>query len=143
MQLTRAQLRGVWFIVIVFSISVVLHYGKMLFFPAGGYDFSELEKEFSRLADSIAASQAQVTPPVKGEKHDEAETVTWQKFPVNINAAGSEQLQYLPRIGPSMAARILEYRNQNGPFQSKEDLMNVRGIGPKTFQKLKNLITLK
>ncbi len=143
MQLTRAQLRGIWFVVIVFSVSVALHYGKIVLFPSGGYDFNELEKEFRRMADSIAAVQTPGISSAKPEKHEEAETVKWQKFPVNINTAGSEQLQYLPRIGPSMAARILEYRNQNGLFRSKEDLMNVRGIGPKTFQKLENMITLK
>ena len=48
---------------------------------------------------------------------------------VNVNTATAEQLQMLPRIGPSVAQRILEYRKENGKFASLDDLMLVRGIG--------------
>ena len=61
---------------------------------------------------------------------------------VNINTATSTELQTLPGIGPSTATRILDYRQKNGGFKKVEDLMNVRGIGEKTFLKLKPLITL-
>ena len=61
---------------------------------------------------------------------------------VNINTATTNELQTLPGIGASVAARILEYRQKNGGFKKLEDLMNVRGIGEKTFLKLKPLITL-
>lgn len=56
---------------------------------------------------------------------------------VNINSADASQLALLPRVGPSVAQRILEYRKQNGPFKKAEDLMLVQGIGEKTFQLLK------
>ena len=61
---------------------------------------------------------------------------------VNINTATSPELQTLPGIGPSTATRILDYRQKSGGFKKVEDLMNVRGIGEKTFLKLKPLITL-
>ncbi len=61
---------------------------------------------------------------------------------VNLNSATVEQLDGLPGIGPAMAARIVEYRQKNGPFKKVEDLMNVRGIGEKNFLKLKPLITV-
>lgn len=61
---------------------------------------------------------------------------------VNINTATSTELQTLPGIGASTATRILDYRQKNGGFKKVEDLMNVRGIGEKTFLKLKPLITL-
>ncbi|MBR2179477.1 MAG: helix-hairpin-helix domain-containing protein [Selenomonadaceae bacterium] len=57
---------------------------------------------------------------------------------VNINTAGPEELQTLSGIGPKMAAKIIEYRQANGAFKSIEELQNVRGIGVKTFEKLKN-----
>ncbi|MGE0640777.1 MAG: ComEA family DNA-binding protein [Thermoanaerobaculia bacterium] len=59
---------------------------------------------------------------------------------VNINNASVEQLQLLPRIGPSVAARIVEHREKNGPFKAVEDLMLVRGIGESTYEGLKAYI---
>jgi competence protein ComEA len=62
--------------------------------------------------------------------------------PVNLNTATSAQLETLPGIGKSTAARILEYREKSGGFKKIEDLMNVRGIGEKSFLKLKPLVTV-
>lgn len=62
---------------------------------------------------------------------------------INLNKADETQLQNLPGIGPSKAAAILEYRETNGPFKSVEDLKNISGIGDKTFEKLKDLITIQ
>jgi competence protein ComEA len=62
--------------------------------------------------------------------------------PVNLNTATSVELESLPGIGPATAERILAYRQKNGAFKKIEDLMNVRGIGEKTFLKLKPLITV-
>jgi comEA protein len=56
---------------------------------------------------------------------------------ININTADSGQLALLPRVGPSVAQRIVDYRKQNGAFKKAEDLMLVQGIGEKTFQLLK------
>lgn len=61
---------------------------------------------------------------------------------VNINTASSEQLELLPRVGPAVAGRIIEFREQNGPFKKPEDLMLVRGIGEKTFALIEPHITL-
>lgn len=56
---------------------------------------------------------------------------------VNINAAEASQLALLPRVGPSVAQRIVEFREKNGPFKSSEDLLLVRGIGERTFALIK------
>lgn len=61
---------------------------------------------------------------------------------ININTADEATLDTLPGIGPSKAKRIIEYREQNGPFKSIEELKNVSGIGEKTFEQLKDLITV-
>ena len=58
------------------------------------------------------------------------ETQEEVKFPVDINSATSETLSALPGIGPTLAERILAYRNRNGKFQRPEELLNVDGIGP-------------
>jgi len=62
--------------------------------------------------------------------------------PINLNTATVAQLEALPGIGKSTAERILEYRQKNGGFKKVEDLMNVRGIGEKSFLKMKALITV-
>jgi competence protein ComEA len=61
---------------------------------------------------------------------------------VNINTASASQLETLPGIGPTYAKRIIDYRQSNGGFKSIEEIQNVKGIGPKTFEKLKDLITV-
>ncbi len=61
---------------------------------------------------------------------------------VNINTASAAELQNLPRIGPKVAQRIVDYRTQNGPFKKIEDIMKVRGIGEKVFNQIKDLITV-
>ena len=61
---------------------------------------------------------------------------------VNVNAASVAQFEALPGIGPSMAQRIVSYREKNGPFKKLEDLMNVQGIGEKSFLKLRPFLTL-
>jgi competence protein ComEA len=60
---------------------------------------------------------------------------------VNINTADEPTLETLPRVGPAMAARILAWRAANGRFTAIEDLMSVSGIGEKTFEGLKDLVT--
>jgi competence protein ComEA len=61
---------------------------------------------------------------------------------VNINSASAGELESLPGIGAKTAARIIEYRQKNGPFKKIEELMNVRGVGEKNFLKLKPQIAV-
>ena len=61
---------------------------------------------------------------------------------VNVNSADSSQLALLPRVGPSVAQRIIDYRKENGPFKKAEDLMLVQGIGEKTFQLIKPYVAI-
>jgi competence protein ComEA len=61
---------------------------------------------------------------------------------VDLNAATIEQLTDLPGIGPALAARIVEHREKSGPFKAVEELMNVKGIGEKSFAKLQERVTV-
>lgn len=62
---------------------------------------------------------------------------------ININTATSSELELLPGIGPAMASRIIEYRKTNGRFRTVEDLDEVKGIGPRTLEKLRPLIRVE
>ena len=55
---------------------------------------------------------------------------------VNINTASAEELQLLPRVGPSLAGRIIEFRDTNGPFRTVDEILAVKGIGDSSFEKL-------
>ena len=61
---------------------------------------------------------------------------------ININTAGSEELQTLDGVGPVTAEKIIDYRESNGRFKDIEDIKNVSGIGEKTFEKLKDDIRI-
>ncbi len=83
----------------------------------------------------------EVPPPLSGAQ---AETpgANGATAPVNLNTATVSDLDSLPRIGPTMAQRIIDYRATNGRFSSIDGLRDVAGIGDKTFDALKDLITV-
>jgi competence protein ComEA len=62
---------------------------------------------------------------------------------INLNKATVEELIQLNGIGQKYAERIVEFREKNGPFKKTEDIMNVQGIGPKIWEKNKDLITVE
>jgi comEA protein len=65
------------------------------------------------------------------------------KKKINLNQATSAELQLLPGVGPTLSKRIVEYRENKGQFEKIEDLMQVQGIGLKTFQQIQDYITIE
>ena len=61
---------------------------------------------------------------------------------IDINTASAEELDILPGIGPARAADIIAYREANGGFRTTEEIVNIKGIGEKSFEDLKDLITV-
>ena len=61
---------------------------------------------------------------------------------INLNTATVEQLQSLPGIGPAMAKSIIEHRTKIGKFSRIEEIMNVKGVGEKKFQKIKDRLAV-
>lgn len=82
--------------------------------------------------EAAAETSSESAPQAKASK----------KAVVNINQASAGELQLLPRVGPSIAQRIVEFREANGAFERLEDLMLVRGIGEKTFLLLRPHLSL-
>ncbi len=62
---------------------------------------------------------------------------------LNINKATEQELEDLPGIGPSLASKIIEYRNKNGKFSSVEDIKNVNGIGESKYENIKEKLCVK
>ena len=89
-----------------------------------------------RVPEKIVEQPVQNQP--NGEIVSEASSGNKSDGIVNINTANSAELQTLKGIGPKMAERIIEYRQTKGTFKSIEEIQNVRGIGEKTFEKLKS-----
>jgi comEA protein len=86
---------------------------------------------------------AQVLEPASEPRQaQEASRATRAAAPLNLNTATADELEALPGIGPATASRIVEYRQKNGPFKKIEDLMNIKGIGEKSFLKLKPLVSI-
>lgn len=62
---------------------------------------------------------------------------------VNINKASAQELAKLQKVGPKFAVRIIEYRQKYGPFKLTEELMEIRGIGPHTYDRIRDKITVQ
>jgi competence protein ComEA len=92
------------------------------------------------IATLIASPSSSWAQAAKGRGAAKAKATATD--PINLNAATAAQLQTLPGVGASAAQRILDYRQKNGSFKKIEELMNVKGIGEKSFLKLKPLITV-
>ena len=108
------------------------------------FDYSESDSVFSRLSHQSPVLIEKDSPENESEPLISQETHTLkssnkklEKLSININTANEAELVKLPRIGPAIAKRIIEFRNINGPFKSIEDLQKVKGIGKKTINNIK------
>jgi competence protein ComEA len=90
----------------------------------------------------LAVAALAVAPVAAQSKSATPKPAPTASAPLNINTATPAQLETLPGLGKAVAERIVEYREKNGNFKKVEDLMNVKGIGEKSFLKLKPLITV-
>ena len=66
-----------------------------------------------------------------------------EKRRVNVNTATALDLQIIPGVGEKTAAKIIGYRDSHGPFLSEEELMNIKGIGPKKLEKMREYIRVE
>lgn len=115
---------------------------------AAGGATADADLEKINLAQEVR-DQQQIHVPRKGEAAPGQATpgpggaATPGADKVNINTATLAELDTLPKVGPSTAQKIIDYRTKNGPFNKIEDLKNVSGIGDATFEGFKDLITVE
>jgi competence protein ComEA len=109
---------------------------------AGGASVEALLDDLN-LAGKLADGQKVMVPrqvaraPATGQASATANSTL-----VNLNTATAEQLDTLPGVGPAMAAKIVEYRQKNGPFSAVDELDDVSGIGPSKLEALRDLVTI-
>jgi competence protein ComEA len=114
---------------------------------AGGF-LAEADKTGINLARALEDGEQLDIPYVEGsspvilEAPTAVEALPSNAELININIASQAELESLPSIGPTTAQKIIQYREQNGPFLKIEDIINVSGIGPGTYERIKNLITV-
>ncbi|NOZ60113.1 MAG: helix-hairpin-helix domain-containing protein [Calditrichaeota bacterium] len=95
-------------------------------------------EEFQRHIEAMTTSQNQLKS-LQNAKKPAAQKGAYD-FKININTASVDEIVRLPKVGPVLASRIVKYREQNGYFQTPEELIKVKGIGKKTLEKLKPFI---
>lgn len=102
-------------------------------------NLSKIEAPQENYSESISEEAAAVSPATLAE---DATAVQVEDKRVNLNTATLEELDALPGVGPSTAKNIIAYREAHGGFAAPEEIMNVKRIGEKTFDKLKAHITV-
>lgn len=143
---TPTESKVVVFLLVTFiaggALKVYRSYFPSAFLPR--FDYSKEDQEFalrSKLIDSIEAGRLQF---VQGrsqtsgkEKSAGSRKTKALQSPINLNTATKEELMKLPGVGEVIAERILLYREEKGRFRDISELKNIRGIGDKTFEKLR------
>jgi len=159
---TKSEVRVIIFISAVISAGyIVKFYGSLTGeSDKGTYDYSEYDNEFRErslkiyaddnkkrdtsssgereLYGKLTAAEKTLIQKKETEAADGSEGTA--DFTIDINTAGADELTELPGIGESIAERILEYREANKRFASVKDLMKVKGIGRKKFEKIKKFV---
>lgn len=135
--LTKSESIVFWFLILAFAFGVAVK------FLRGGHipdvntklDYSAFDKEFEARSSEIEKSLRESRTLAIDSNPD----ISTNK--ININTATKEELMKLPGVGEKTAEQIIKHREIYGKFNRIEDLMNVKGIGQKKFEKLKNYIT--
>ncbi len=128
-------IRKVYFILILVAL---------VSFMGGLASAEEKVAEEIATIEKVAEEAAEAAEKVAEEAAEEAETVAEEaNVKVSINTATAEELSALEGIGEMKAASIIEFRDNHGNFTKIEDLKNVKGIGDKIFEKIKDQITVE
>jgi competence protein ComEA len=152
---TKTETNAVFFVVIILLVSGVYQLISPTKSLQPSYDYSTSDSAFKRLSQekpSLRTDTSQISQHLIKQKDNQPKpkktkpTIKKDKLlpsSVNVNTASEKELQKLPRIGPSKAKLIVEYRNDKGKFKNIQELLEIKGIGKKTLEKLKPFIIIK
>lgn len=141
---TPSEKRVILLISAIIIIAGILQYYRVSYPESTQIDYSLSDSVFSRIShqryknklkDNYSSTkyENEITTD-DGKIHSPDVNASVQ---ININTADENELKKLPRIGPAMAKRIIEFRTVNGAFRSIDDLKKIKGIGEKTLAKIK------
>lgn len=115
------------------NLAYILEDGEKIYIPKKGEEIAE---------ESYTSSVTSETSSIKSGSSSST-TSSSKTSKININKATQTELETIPGIGPSTALKIINYREENGKFNSIEDIKNVSGIGDTKYEKMKDYITVK
>ena len=143
LNLTKSERRAILVVGAVLTLSILIQWLRPHQQNSEIFDYSMQDSLFKALsadtADALIADRlkpAAIKPPAKRPKK------VLKEKSININTADIKELEKLPRIGPATAKKILALREEKGGFKKAEDLLEVKGIGPKTLEKIKPFVIL-
>lgn len=99
----------------------------------------EVRKNAVEVPPQKEVEVSQYLPPAEADGKEDASQA---RVLIDINSATAKEFERLPRIGPQIAGRIVAYREKNGAFKRIDDITRVRGIGPKTLERLRPHLTV-
>ena len=120
------------------NLAYILEDGQKIYIPNKNDKDENYEYISSNSGNNIVVEESKSNNAVSASSTSKSKGVDGK---VNINMANESELESLPGIGPSLAQRIMEYRQEQGRFNSIEDVQNVKGIGDAKFSKIKEYIT--
>ncbi len=121
------------------NLAYQLEDGQKLYVPNIN-DKEEMEYITEDVAKNNIVNNYGIVTDEKENNKNKTNIESGKKVMVNINKATQSELENLPGIGPAIATRIIEYRNENGKFSSIDDIKNVKGIGDAKYDKIKDSI---
>lgn len=131
-----------WYLASVLILIIIVGSGVIWYDGTGrtkrnieNQTITELQNQNELLRQQVSEASSKI---VAG-----SQSVEDQGDKININTADATELDKLPNIGPAKADDILSYRESQGGFSSIEELKNVKGIGDKTFEEMKDLVTVE
>ena len=115
------------------NLAYILEDGEKIYIPKKGEEFAE-----ESYSSAVSSETSSVKTGISSSTISSSKTTK-----ININKATQTELETIPGIGPSTALKIIDYREENGKFNSIEDIKNVSGIGDAKYEKMKDYITVK
>lgn len=147
LKITRAERYAITLLMIMLGGLVLVNAILKPTTPFSREDYKEIDRQFRRQTAILHQQEQKLLARYNPEQSpfSVADTIPDKLLPegvtINVNTAEAKSLQKLPGIGPAFARRIINYREQNGPFKTKGDLLKIKGIGKATLQKMEPLIT--